>query len=89
MTSGSPNTTTLRVLLFSVLREKVGQAALDVPISMPATGEDLLDVLAASYPAIEAYRPVLRLAVNQAYVPASVSLHEGDEIALITPVSGG
>ena len=77
------------VLLFSVLREKVGLASVVVSVSGPATGVDLLDALVAAHPVIEAYRPVLRLAVNQTYVPESASLSEGDEIALITPVSGG
>lgn len=79
----------LRVLLFSVLRERLGQHELRVSIPLPATGARLLDYLAEQYPEIATYRPVLRLAVNQEYVPESVELHEGDEIALITPVSGG
>jgi len=79
----------LRVLLFSTLRERVGSSEIEVSIPSPATGRRLLDQLAARYPAIAAYRPVVRLAVNQEYVPESVELHENDEIALITPVSGG
>ncbi|ARA92321.1 molybdopterin synthase sulfur carrier subunit [Rhodothermaceae bacterium RA] len=77
------------VLLFSVLREKVGRAAVDVAVPAPATGSALLDALEAAHPAVAAYRPVIRLAVNQTYVPESVDLQEGDEVALITPVSGG
>ncbi|RMH56581.1 MAG: MoaD/ThiS family protein [Bacteroidetes bacterium] len=77
------------VLLFSVLREKVGRAAVEVAVPEPATGSSLLDALEATCPAVAAYRPVIRLAVNQTYVPESVGLQEGDEVALITPVSGG
>ena len=79
----------VRVLLFSTLRERLGRRELEVSVPAPATGRRLLDQLAAQYPAIAAYRPVIRLAVNQEYVPESVELHENDEIALITPVSGG
>lgn len=79
----------LRVLLFSTLRERLGRRELEVSVPAPATGRRLLDQLAAQHPAIAAYRPVIRLAVNQEYVPESVELHENDEIALITPVSGG
>ena len=79
----------LRVLLFSVLREKVGRGSLTVSLDAPATGADLLDHLQAAYPALAAYRRVIRLAVNQSYAPAETPLADGDEVALVTPVSGG
>ena len=80
---------TFDVLLFSVLKQKVGEGRLRLHLDAPITGEDLLDHLEAHYPVIGDYRSVLRLAVNQEYVPATVTLQEGDEVALITPVSGG
>lgn len=79
----------VRVLLFSVLREKVGQGRLDLALPAPATGADLLDQVEKTYPALAAYRPFVRLAVNQEYEDESVRLAAGDEVALITPVSGG
>ncbi|MDQ7041845.1 MAG: MoaD/ThiS family protein [Rhodothermus sp.] len=79
----------LRILLFSVLRERIGQRELEIALPAPVTGDRLLDYLAEQYPVIATYRSVIRLAVNQTYVPTSVELHEKDEIALITPVSGG
>lgn len=79
----------VQVLLFSVLREKIGAQALPVELSAPATGTDLLDRLTDEHPVIGDYRGVLRLAVNEAYEPESVALADGDEVALITPVSGG
>ena len=80
---------TFQVLLFSVLRQRIGEGSLTLDLETPATGADLLDRLEAQHPVIGEYRPVLRLAVNQEYVPETVSLSEGDEVALITPVSGG
>jgi len=79
----------VQVLLFSVLRDRVGTDALSVSLDPPATGTDLLDQLATAHPAIEEHRSVVRLAVNQSYVSADTRLHDGDEVALITPVSGG
>jgi molybdopterin converting factor small subunit len=38
---------------------------------------------------VDAHRAAIRLAVNQTYVPTDTRLHDGDEVALITPVSGG
>ena len=80
---------TVQVLLFSVLRQRIGEGSLTIALEPPATGADLLDHLEARYPVIGDYRPVLRLAVNHEYVPETVTLADGDEVALITPVSGG
>ena len=80
---------TFQVLLFSVLRQRIGEGSLTLDLETPATGADLLDRLEAQYPAIGEYRRVLRLAVNQEYVSETVTLADGDEVALITPVSGG
>lgn len=79
----------VQVLLFSVLREHVGAATLAVELPAPASGEALLQHLTALYPALTPYRSVIRLAVNTVYVPTGTPLQDGDEVALITPVSGG
>ncbi len=79
----------VRVLLFSVLRDLVGTGDLTLRLPVPARGEDLIDWLSIDYPALRVYRAVTRIAVNEAYVPPFTELRDGDEIALITPVSGG
>ena len=79
----------IRVLLFSVLRERVGRASLELHFERAIRGADVLDRLEAQYPAVRAYRSVIRLAVNEAYADPGVRLEDGDEVALITPVSGG
>ncbi len=82
-------TITLRVLFFSILRDQVGRDAMDVRLEAPATGTALLDYLQREHPPLRAFRPVLRIAVNQEYVSETRALADGDEVALITPVSGG
>jgi len=79
----------LRVLLFSVLRQRIGATQLDVRLEEQATGGDLLDHLAERYPVLARYRSITRLSVNEEYVHEEVSLADGDVVALITPVSGG
>ncbi len=83
------DTISVRVHLFSVLREKLGRDVLDVALGLSVQGHDLLDHLAETYPEIAPYRSIIRLAVNESYAAESVQLASGDEIALITPVSGG
>ena len=77
------------VLLFSVLRESMGRSTLAVDLSPNATVADLLDRLSSEYPAIRDYRSSLRVGVNATYARVDQTLSAGDEVALITPVSGG
>ncbi len=79
----------IRVLLFDVLRREVGASEVAATLPAGATGADLLDQLADAHEAVARHRPVVRLAVNRRYVPLATALDDGDEVALITPVSGG
>lgn len=80
---------TIRVLLFSVLRERLGASELAVELPDAATGADLLDRLAEAHPIVGDFRPYTRLAVNAAYSASEAVLQDGDEVVLITPTSGG
>ena len=84
-----PDTLSVRVLLFATLRDAVGRGEMVVDLPAGATGADLLDRLGADHEAVASHRPVVRLAVNRRYAPAETALADGDEVALITPVSGG
>lgn len=82
-------TISMRILLFSVLREGIGRGDLEISIPPGSSAKDLLDHLSKSYPVIESHRSIIRVAINQVYVDESAEVSQGDEIALITPVSGG
>lgn len=83
------STIEVTVLFFGPLRELVGTRRMEVTLGVPATGADLLNVVEDRHPEIHDHRRSVRLAVNQQYVPTMETLGEGDEVALITPVSGG
>jgi MoaE-MoaD fusion protein len=83
------DTMTIHVRAFAALREVLGTGATELTL---ATGSDVaaaLARLAGAYP--EANLPGRRLtvAVNRAYAPPDRVLADGDELALIPPVSGG
>lgn len=80
---------TVRVLLFDVLRREIGAREIALEVEPGATGEVLLDRLGAEHAPVARHRPTVRLAVNRRYVPFEIVLEDGDEVALITPVSGG
>ncbi len=79
----------LRVLLFAVLAQRLDHDAIEAVLPDGATVSDLLDALSEAHPAIAELRPSLAVAVNHAYAPATQTLQESDEVALIPPVSGG
>ena len=69
---------------FARYRERLGFASLELPLPQPPTLAALLaDPRLAELPA-EAL-----LAVNQAFAERSAELQDGDEVALMPPVSGG
>jgi molybdopterin converting factor small subunit len=89
MNEAAPETIRVTVLLFSVLREEVGQGRVVLDLLPGATGAELLDVLSGMYEPVRRYRAHLRLAVNAEYAREAIRLAPGDEVALITPTSGG
>ena len=79
----------IRVKLFASVREIVGQKELilEVPDGMKASA--LPHRLASEYPRLRALVSFLKIAVNHEYADAERILVEGDEVALLPPVSGG
>lgn len=85
----SSDTMNVRVLLFASLASSVGQRELTLSLPIGATVADALVALSASHPPIAAMSDRLAVAVSHEYVEPGHSLHPGDELALIPPVSGG
>jgi molybdopterin converting factor subunit 1 len=77
------------VRYFAVIREIVGRAAERRRVAEGSTAGDLFADLVAEHPRLERLKPVTLLMVNQKYVDAGQPLRDGDEVALIPPVSGG
>jgi MoaE-MoaD fusion protein len=76
----------VKVRLFAGLRERAGYAAAEVELPEGARVDDVWPLLAAEL----GERPEgLLVAVNRRYVEEETPLHDGDEVALIPPVSGG
>lgn len=72
------------VRLFAALRERAGRGAIDLDLPDGATAADVWPGLA-----LGDEPPGLAVAVNQAYAGRDTVLADGDEVALIPPVSGG
>jgi molybdopterin converting factor subunit 1 len=79
----------VRIRLFASFREAVGSGALAWDTLEGATVADVVAALRESYPGLGPAAEKALLAVNQEYVGADLRLRDGDELALIPPVSGG
>jgi molybdopterin synthase catalytic subunit len=78
------------VRLFAMLREAARRDELDVELDDGATAGDLVDAVARDAGLGAVVQPGrVVVAVNREYVPAGHPLQDGDEVALIPPVSGG
>jgi len=80
---------TVRVLFFASLRERVKRSETSWTVPDGATVEALWRSLVAEYQTIEAMSGAVRFAVNREYVDRDHVLVDGDEVAIIPPVSGG
>ena len=79
----------VRVRLFAIQRELAGTREVPLELSDGATIADAWDGLVAAYPALAPGRASIRFARNGAYADESTALADGDEVAMIPPVSGG
>ena len=80
---------TVRVKLFAVLRETCGVGDFTLELPHGATVADARRPLLERLPALRDHIDRCAYAVNQAYVKGETQLRDGDELALIPPVSGG
>ena len=79
----------VRVRVFAGLREELGTGLFVQRVPSGSTTGELVDLIAAEHASVARLRSVVRTGVNDRYVPGDHVLQEGDEVALITPVSGG
>ncbi len=77
------------VRLFAAHRERAGRSSLEIQLPEPATVEDAFNSLARTYPALGETRQFTTFALNRSVVDPDQALSDGDELALLQPVSGG
>jgi molybdopterin converting factor subunit 1 len=79
----------IRVLLFAQARERAGVGERTLTLPADSRVSDALAALVGEHPALAPLRPHLAVAVDGALVRPDAALHDGAELALLPPVSGG
>ena len=79
----------VHVLFFGVLKEVAGRSSETVELPEDSSAQSVLAKLVEKYPRIRESLSSIAIAVNQQYCGPDTKLRDGDEIALLPPVSGG
>lgn len=87
--SGYTFTMRIQVRLFAMLRDAAKAGSFEVDLPDRSNVIEAFTHLAELHPAIAVYLPRVSAAVNREYVRSDHILADGDELALIPPVSGG
>jgi molybdopterin converting factor subunit 1 len=79
----------VRVLYFGVLKDVFGRGFEEMELVGGASVADLIAACRGRYAGAREIWDSMAVAVNQEYARAEMVLREGDEVALLPPVSGG
>ncbi len=79
----------IHVVAFATAAEALGSPEIEWELDPGATVEALRTSLVASHPSLEAIWPRLAIAIDGELVGPQAPLAEGNEVALLPPVSGG
>src|SRR5712671_6679816 len=79
----------VQVLFFGQLKDLTGLSSESLPLADPSTVHDVLQHYTSKFPAIGKLSSSLALSINQEYASSDAPLRDGDEVALLPPVSGG
>lgn len=79
----------VKVKYFAVCREMFNRDEEEMELPDGAVLMDVLKRLEAEWPEIPEYYEVMQMSVNWEYATEQTELSDGDEVALIPPVTGG
>lgn len=79
----------MHVRLFARYRELAGTGTLDLDVPANSTALDVFDHVAGRFPEMRPMRASTLMAVDADFVRPQTELREGEELALMPPVSGG
>jgi len=79
----------VKVKLFAIFQEVFATDEMQISLEADAPVSKIFDRLVSQHPNLERWRSLTRYAINLNFADPHTVLHDGDEVALIPPVSGG
>ncbi|XGV99933.1 MAG: MoaD/ThiS family protein [Leptolyngbya sp. BL-A-14] len=79
----------ITVKLFAAYQEACGVSEMQMEVDRGTTVVTVRDQLIAEHPQLAQWRDLTRFGLNLQFVPPDTVMHDGDEVVLIPPVSGG
>jgi len=89
LSSDIPCNDKIKVRLFAVLREMVGESEITVTVPAGTTVSLLHDEILKKYPLLKSLSNKFVISVNCKVTAGNIVITSRDEIALLPPVSGG
>lgn len=83
------DTITITMLYFAMFREQIGKSEEQISLPAGTPASELFEIVTASHPALAGMKNSTLVMVNEEYAEPGQLLQDGDEVALIPPVSGG
>jgi molybdopterin converting factor subunit 1 len=79
----------ITVRFFAILKDRAGTSETTLELASGSTVASALESLSKRFPDLQRDCNRIAFAVNRSYVKPDQVLRDGDELALIPPVSGG
>ena len=79
----------ITIRLFALLKDRAGTDHLTLDLADKATIAHAVEQLRQRLPALADHLNHIAFALNRSYTQSNTPLQDGDELALIPPVSGG
>jgi molybdopterin synthase sulfur carrier subunit len=79
----------IRLRLFAFFRQEFGAPEVAYEIADGSSVGDLLESIFKKYPSLEKSRGHTVVTINRVPVKMEEKIHDGDEIVILPPVSGG
>ncbi len=83
------STINVKLKFFASAREAVGSKGLEMDVESGLKAEDILEIIIDKYPELKDLENQLILAVNKQTGKSDKIVKDGDEIAVLPPVTGG
>ncbi|HEX9653718.1 MAG TPA: molybdopterin converting factor subunit 1 [bacterium] len=79
----------IKLKFFGQLRELAKLPETEIEVKASATVNDLREIVGEHFPSLREHLKVVSFAVDSEYASRETVLNDGDEVALLPPISGG